>query len=71
MHAGTLDHEETHPSGDTWGPSLWLQSQGLGTRYLHAFNWGAGMILAYVPSDVVPQVRVCVTVLCVCVWLLV
>eukprot|EP00966_Prymnesium_polylepis_P162513 3756143-Prymnesium_polylepis.1 len=52
---GTLDTNGRHPDGDTWGPDSWLQSQNLTTQYLHAFNWGAGMILAYVPNDVVPQ----------------
>eukprot|EP00966_Prymnesium_polylepis_P267970 6190750-Prymnesium_polylepis.1 len=52
---GTVERKTTHPLGDTWGPDAWLRSQNLTTRYLHSFNWGAGMILSYVPYDVEPQ----------------
>lgn len=53
---GTLPRTETHPLGDKWGPDAWLREQGLTTQYIHSFNWGAGMILAYVPREVYPQV---------------
>ncbi|KAL1498823.1 hypothetical protein AB1Y20_014126 [Prymnesium parvum] len=52
---GTLPRTETHPLGDKWGPDAWLREQGLTTQYIHSFNWGAGMILAYVPREVYPQ----------------
>ena len=52
---GTIDGNSVRDDSDTWGPDTFQRSQGLGARYLHAFNWGAGMILAFVPNDVQPQ----------------
>ncbi|KAL1523688.1 hypothetical protein AB1Y20_018620 [Prymnesium parvum] len=55
---GTLERDEhwqTDGREDTWGPNPWLLEEPISLRYLHGFNWGAGMILGYVPTDVIPK----------------
>ena len=55
---GTLDRSGYWNEGDRvdeWGPAEWLKEEGLGLRYAHGFNWGAGMMLGYVPADVLPK----------------
>lgn len=54
---GSLPRDNSHPRGSTWGPDEWMKAQPLGTKYLHAFNWGSSMILAYVTREVFPQAR--------------
>ena len=40
---------------NNWHPPLWLKNeQSLGTKYSHAFFWGAGMVTSMVPRDIEP-----------------
>jgi len=63
---GTTPRDESYPTGDSWGPDDWMRAQPVSVKYLHAFNWGAGMILGYVPREVFPQEapEVVVTLIC-------
>ena len=44
---------------NNWHPPVWLRAeQDLGTKYLHAFFWGAGMVTSMVPYDIEPVTKV-------------
>ena len=57
--------EQWYAGQNTWHPPTWLKEEHhLGTKYMHAFFWGAGMVTSMVPKDIEPvtQLEAIVTV---------